>query len=180
MALGSFQVFLLGSAVLPAALFCRIVLGVDLTGRIPEPASVRFLVGTGLPAIAGGILGRYLWLAAMARVLRRAHVTPLLASGYPRRIGRLDARLIRRLYPEEPKGGAPRKESPELTRREIWLLRLVLLLIAVLVTAMIPSAYRYPKHDGGDWLVFAILVFTVAGLWAGTVWFWRFRQGGEG
>ncbi len=44
------------------------------------------------------IVGKYLWLIAMSRVLGKENVGPFVAYGIPRRISRLDRAIINRLY----------------------------------------------------------------------------------
>ena len=49
--------------------------------------------------IAGfAVLGKYLWLIAMSRILGKDNVGPFVAYGIPRRISRLDRAIINRLY----------------------------------------------------------------------------------
>ena len=59
---------------------------------------VWYVVATILSCSFAGLAGKYLWLIALCRVLGRVNVGPLIAYGTPRRIGRLDRILVRRLY----------------------------------------------------------------------------------
>ena len=66
------------------------------------------------------VAGRYLWLAAMAPILSKTEIGPLVAYGLPRRISRLDQTIIHRLYkvqrPEREARSRPAKEDTYVCR----------------------------------------------------------------
>src|SRR5689334_4692055 len=100
LALGSMFSFTIGSAIAAMWLLLAEVFHVNLNAPLPGPPAGLPIIAVLLVAgMAAGLVGKYAWLLSMSRWLGRAEITPLIVYGIPRRLSRLDRRILDRFYP---------------------------------------------------------------------------------
>lgn len=91
--------FLLVQALLMSGAICLgAVLGFHLhpNERLAFPSGYLILASLSVAVVLAGLVGKYLWFGVMSRWLSRAEIAPFLAYGIPRRLSRLDRKLMER------------------------------------------------------------------------------------
>jgi len=146
-------------------------------GPMDYEKSKHAMIVSGLVALPLIIASKYAWLRIMSRFLSAQDVAYLVAYGIPRRLSRLDKRLLAQWYTRAPRETPDDFKMPqEFTRREERLVRGVFVTLAVVFTSSIPSAWAYPKHSIGDWIVVWILILFTMAVWYAVIWGWKRSQ----
>ncbi len=129
----------------------------------------EFLGIAAIAAICAALVGKYLWLIAMSRVLSQINVGPLVAYGRPRRISHFDRALIERFYRRDTNT----IESRLLPPKPAWYLAYCHAGIygaGAALQACIAASHLMPSDRYPWWLsVFFMslaLFFAAIGIWA--------------
>ncbi len=132
----------------------------------------RFVAALVPTVFVSVLVGKYLWLVAMCRILTRVNVGPLVAYGRPRRIWRYDRALIVRLY----KANGPAPETRLVTPKPIG--HIIRLHVAAYAGgALLSAGIGFLPLMHGDHRPWNLAIFfAVLALLIGILGYWEKRQ----